>query len=214
MLAPGRRMTHASVSTLLARLTHKGLVTREKGSVGKAFVFRATVERNPIQRQLVGDLLDRVFGGSGIALISTLLESRRPSARELDELSTLVQELRSRKSRSASVTARRCLETVGGRLRPDEWSIRCPAGVVDRGRLGDRLVAGPAMSTEPNSMRSAADQRRVYSPTIQRPGDHTAAETAAAPAAQRFGHGSLRLWPDRAEKTCIAAPNLENRFGR
>ena len=105
-LAPGRRMTHASVSTLLARLTHKGLVTREKGSVGKAFVFQAMVERNPIQRQLVGDLLDRVFGGSGIALISTLLESRRPSARELDELSTLVQELRSRKSRSVSVTAR------------------------------------------------------------------------------------------------------------
>jgi predicted transcriptional regulator len=106
MLAAGRPMTHASVSTLLGRLTHKGLVTREKGTVGKAFVFRATVERNPIQRQLVGDLLDRVFGGSGIALISTLLESRRPSARELDELSTLVHELRSRKSRSASGTAR------------------------------------------------------------------------------------------------------------
>lgn len=106
MLSAGRPMTHASVSTLLARLANKGLVTREKGTVGKAFVFRATVERNPIQRQLVGDLLDRVFGGSGIALISTLLESRRPSARELDELSTLVRELRSRKSRSASATAR------------------------------------------------------------------------------------------------------------
>jgi len=84
----------------------KGLVSREKGRVGKAFVFQATVERNPIQRRLVGDLLDRVFGGSGIALIATLLESRRPSTRELDELSTLVQQLRDRKSRSAPATAR------------------------------------------------------------------------------------------------------------
>ena len=38
-----RPMTHSAVSTLLARLQKKGRVTRAKGPVGKAFVFRAAV---------------------------------------------------------------------------------------------------------------------------------------------------------------------------
>src|SRR5262245_11976902 len=35
-----RPMTHASVFTLLGRLQAKGLVTRQKGSRGKAFVYK------------------------------------------------------------------------------------------------------------------------------------------------------------------------------
>jgi BlaI family transcriptional regulator, penicillinase repressor len=102
LLSAKRPMTHASISTLLMRLLDKGLVGREKGTVGKAFVFRALVPPNTIQRHLVGDLLDRVFGGSGVALVSTLLESRRPTSDELDELSALVDQLRKPKTRSAS----------------------------------------------------------------------------------------------------------------
>ena len=96
-LAKSRPMTHASVSTLLARLMDKGCVTREKGSTGKAFVFRAAVPRGGIQRRLVSDLLDRVFSGSGVALVTTLLESRSPSPEELEELSALVDQLRKTK---------------------------------------------------------------------------------------------------------------------
>ena len=50
----------------------------------------------------------------------------------------------------------------------------------------------------PNSTPSAADHRRVHPPTIERTVDRAAAETAAAPAVQRFVHGSLRLRLDRA----------------
>ena len=100
MLAASRPMTHASVSTLLARLTQKGFVTREKGNVGKALVFRAGVGPSPIRRRMVGELLDRVFGGSGVALVSTLLASRRPTAAELDELADVVEQVRQRRSAS------------------------------------------------------------------------------------------------------------------
>jgi BlaI family transcriptional regulator, penicillinase repressor len=100
-LESSRPMTHASISTLLMRLIDKGLVAREKGGVGKAFIFRALAPPDAIQRHLVSDLLDRVFGGSGIALVSTLLESRRPTPSELDELSALLEQLRSRKKTKA-----------------------------------------------------------------------------------------------------------------
>src|ERR1700733_4107426 len=103
LLTASRPMTHASISTLLSRLMRKGVVARQKGDIGKAFVFRAAVEPFPIQRHLVGDLLDRVFGGSGVALVATLLQSRRPTAKELD---ALVDEHRKRKSRSARASAK------------------------------------------------------------------------------------------------------------
>ena len=101
-----RPMTHASISTLLRRLTDKGFVAREKAEVGKAFVFRAVVAPNPTQRRLVRDLLDRVFGGSGVALVSALLDTRRPTAKELDELSQLVERLRN-KSADAPATKKK-----------------------------------------------------------------------------------------------------------
>jgi BlaI family transcriptional regulator, penicillinase repressor len=106
-LAATRPMTHASISTLLARLTEKGLVGREKGTVGKAFVFRALVSPNATRRHLVSELLDRVFGGSGLALVSTLLESRRPTASEIEELSDLLEQLRKRKGGASTIARAR-----------------------------------------------------------------------------------------------------------
>ncbi len=93
-----RPMTHSSVCTLLNRLADKGLVAREKGRNGKAFVYTAAVAPTKTRRRLVGNLLDRVFAGSGVDLVTSLLESRPPTAEELDELQELLDDLRARKS--------------------------------------------------------------------------------------------------------------------
>ncbi len=89
-----RPMTHAAVSTLLKRLHDKGLVAREKGPVGKAFLFRATTGPRKTYRRIVDDLIERIFSGSGTALMTTLLEARPPSANELAELQQLLDEYR------------------------------------------------------------------------------------------------------------------------
>jgi predicted transcriptional regulator len=102
-----RPMTHASISTLLKRLLEKQLVTREKGNVGKAFIFRAAVKPNATYRRLVGDLLDRVFGGSGVALVSSLLETRAPTLQELDELVAMLEEARQRSKKGATKPRRK-----------------------------------------------------------------------------------------------------------
>ena len=41
-LRPFRPLAHPSVVTLLQRLEAKGLVSRDKGNVGKAFVYQPT----------------------------------------------------------------------------------------------------------------------------------------------------------------------------
>ena len=87
-------MTHAAVSTLLKRLQDKGMVAREKGPVGKAFLYRATTGPRNTYRRIVNDLIERIFSGNGNALISTLLETRPPSPDELEELQKLLDEYR------------------------------------------------------------------------------------------------------------------------
>ena|SRR5579863_3794745 len=89
-----RPLTHSAVSTLLTRLQDKGLVTRRKGPVGKAFLFRAARQPKRTHRRLVGDLLERVFGGDALAVVSSLFETRPPSPDELDRLQQLLDDLR------------------------------------------------------------------------------------------------------------------------
>jgi BlaI family transcriptional regulator, penicillinase repressor len=89
-----RPLSHSAVSTLLSRLQEKGLVCRRKGPVGKAFLFRAADRPKRTRRKLVGDLLERVFGGDALAVVSSLFETRPPSAAELDRLQQLLDQLR------------------------------------------------------------------------------------------------------------------------
>lgn len=102
MLAAERPMSHSSVCTLLSRLEAKGLVTREKGPQGKAFVYRPAVPFRPTRRRLVRTLLDRVFGGRGVDLVAALFDGRPPSEAQLDELQQLLDELREKNRRRPS----------------------------------------------------------------------------------------------------------------
>jgi BlaI family transcriptional regulator, penicillinase repressor len=101
MLHLRRPMAHASVCTLLNRLEAKGLVVRQRAPVGKAFLYRAATEPQRAHRRLVRKLLDGVFGGNGVALVASLLESRPPNETELAELERLLKDLRENQSRKA-----------------------------------------------------------------------------------------------------------------
>jgi predicted transcriptional regulator len=97
-LEPLRPMAHGSVVTLLNRLEAKDLVTRWKGDVGKAFVYRATQRREVTTRPLLRHMLQRVFGGDKLALVASLFETRPPTAKELEELERLVADLKQKAS--------------------------------------------------------------------------------------------------------------------
>ncbi len=102
-----RPLAHASVCTLLKRLEAKGLVARRKGDAGKAFVYTAAAPPAGTSRRLLGDLLDRLFGGSGVALVTSLLESRPPSDDELEQLESLLKDLRHKQGRRERVRRKR-----------------------------------------------------------------------------------------------------------
>lgn len=89
-----RPMSHGSVVTLLNRLQAKGLVDREKANVGKAFLYKPTRKPEPTYRSLVKDMLQRVFGGNGVALVASLFETHPPDAAEIEQLQKLLDDRR------------------------------------------------------------------------------------------------------------------------
>jgi BlaI family penicillinase repressor len=93
-LRPFRPLAHPSVVTLLQRLETKGLVSREKGPVGKAFVYRPTRRSGATFRAKLRRLVQRAFGGDSVALVTSLFETHPPSAEELDQVQQLLDDLR------------------------------------------------------------------------------------------------------------------------
>lgn len=88
-----RPMTHASMATLLKRLEVKGLVSRRKGEVGKAFVYRASVKPNSTYRSVLRRMVDRLFQGEPMAMVSALFDARPPTEHEIDALRRMVNDL-------------------------------------------------------------------------------------------------------------------------
>ncbi len=79
---------------LLQIMTEKGLVRRNESL--KSHVYQASVPAETTQRQLVRDLLDKVFGGSAQQLVLQALTARRASREELAEIRRLLDELAKR----------------------------------------------------------------------------------------------------------------------
>lgn len=88
----GRRRTgYTTVLKLLQIMLAKGLVHRD--TARRSHVYRARVSEAATQRQLVGDLLDRAFGGARTKLIVQALADRRATAAELAEIRRLLDQL-------------------------------------------------------------------------------------------------------------------------
>ncbi len=85
-----RKITYATVQTLLRRLEKKGYLKHAVS--GKAHVFSAAVKREHVVKRSVGDFLDRLFGGDPVPLMQYLAEHGKISADDIDNLKRLIDE--------------------------------------------------------------------------------------------------------------------------
>ncbi len=76
---------------LMQIMTEKGLVQRD--DTNRSHVYEAVVPAEETQRQLVGDLLDRAFGGSAQQLVLQALSGRKASRADLAEIRKLLDEM-------------------------------------------------------------------------------------------------------------------------
>ena len=85
---------YTTVLKLLQIMTAKGTVRRNEEQ--RAHVYEACQPATETKRQLVGDVLQRVFEGSASELMIHALEGRRTSKKELEELRRLLDEYEGR----------------------------------------------------------------------------------------------------------------------
>jgi predicted transcriptional regulator len=88
VLSLDRPAAYTTALKLLQIMTDKGLVRRDESE--RTHVYEARLTEEQTQRQLVGDLLDRAFGGSASKLVMQALASRKASPQELDEIRRLI----------------------------------------------------------------------------------------------------------------------------
>ena len=86
----GRELAPTTVSTLLSRLSKRGLVlTRRQG---RGFVYRPAIAENEIRASMVTRVTDHLFDGDVTALVSHLLRSSDISRDDLAEVRRLIAE--------------------------------------------------------------------------------------------------------------------------
>jgi predicted transcriptional regulator len=81
-------LAYTTVQTMLGVLLKKGKVRRR--AVGRAFVWRPVVTRQGASAGALADLVSRMFGGSGEALLMSLIDARQVTAEELERAARLL----------------------------------------------------------------------------------------------------------------------------
>jgi predicted transcriptional regulator len=91
-LYPGGGTSHyATVQKLLERLEDKGCVRRDRQ--GSAHVFAAAVGRDELIGRRLQAVAEQLCGGSLTPLLTHLVRSKKLSARDRQELRSLIEEL-------------------------------------------------------------------------------------------------------------------------
>jgi BlaI family penicillinase repressor len=79
-----RGLALTTIATMLRKMEEKGLVSHTEQ--GRQFLYAAEVDPELVQRNLVGDLVTRLFDGDPLALVNHLLREGEIELDELDDL--------------------------------------------------------------------------------------------------------------------------------
>jgi predicted transcriptional regulator len=90
VLSGERDLGYTTVLKSLQVMTEKGLVLRDESE--RSHVYSATLSAAQTQRSLVGDLMERAFGGSAAKLVIQALQAKRASKQELAEIRRLLDQ--------------------------------------------------------------------------------------------------------------------------
>jgi len=90
-------IAHSTVQTLLRKLEAKGAVAHDVDD--RTFVFRPTVQPEPVRQTATREFVDRLFGGSTSGLVAYLLRQERIPPEEMREIHDLIEAQSSRGSR-------------------------------------------------------------------------------------------------------------------
>jgi len=83
----GRNLAHTSVITTLNKMFAKKQLRRRKQ--GNAFLFSPRIDRDAVSRQMLGDIVHRVFDGSASAVVLSLFDCSQIDEEDVKEMRRL-----------------------------------------------------------------------------------------------------------------------------
>ena len=92
MAEAGREIGYTTVLKLLQIMTEKGLVVRDESA--RTHIYAPASTEDQTQRQMVTDLLDRVFDGSAAKLVMQALAAKKTTPEELAQIRELLKKAR------------------------------------------------------------------------------------------------------------------------
>jgi predicted transcriptional regulator len=92
LAADDRKLAYTTVQTMLNLLHKKNKVNRIQVDGDRALRYEASVTQHSAVRQAIGDLLNRVFGGSAESMVLSMVESDLLTPEKLAELNQAVAE--------------------------------------------------------------------------------------------------------------------------
>lgn len=95
VLSQERSIGYTTVLKLLQIMHDKGLVRRDESR--RSHRYQAVRSQERTQQQLLGDLLERAFGGSLRNLVVHALSSQKASRKDLAEIRNLLDELEAKR---------------------------------------------------------------------------------------------------------------------
>jgi BlaI family transcriptional regulator, penicillinase repressor len=87
--ALGKDCGYTTTLKQMQLMTEKGLLTRSERF--RSHVYESSVPQEQMQKQIAGDLLKRVFGGSASSLVMGALAAKPASAEELAEIRKMIE---------------------------------------------------------------------------------------------------------------------------
>jgi|SRR2546430_8295270 len=87
-----RPLAITTVSTLLARLEKKGIVSHR--SAGRTFVYRARVSELDMRRKAISGVIRNLFRGNPSEVVGQILSERDVSEEDLERMRRMVQDAR------------------------------------------------------------------------------------------------------------------------
>ena len=89
-LSSSQETGYTTVLKLLQIMTDKGLVVRDESQ--RAHVYSASESEQRTQRKLIGDLMERAFGGSPSKLVMQALSASKATPAELTAIRALLDQ--------------------------------------------------------------------------------------------------------------------------
>ncbi|MFM2362542.1 MAG: hypothetical protein RLZZ316_1444 [Bacteroidota bacterium] len=92
VLAKTKEVGYTTTLKLMQIMNEKGLVRRDQSA--KTHFYQAAITKEKTQKQLVGKMIDNLFGGSSAQLVIQALGNYKANEEELKEIEQLLENLK------------------------------------------------------------------------------------------------------------------------